>query len=198
MIAATFGARLKRWRRANLVKQVSLAQDLGVTQAAISRWENEIDMPSPMMARRLAQIMLRTANAATLEVRFIEQQSTVRALLDLDGTRLLASSKGFKTLWPKFAVMTDIPMADFLIGESARLIHDHDYHCHLSRGKLVVVSGVSERHVNLDIDTGVRHRWHICTRSAGPKALVEMAFEPCDATTPTGIETFLFAEDLTA
>lgn len=196
MTAATFGARLKLWRRANLVKQVSLAQDLGVTQAAVSRWENEIDTPSPVMARRLAELMSRTRDPARPEMRFIEQQSSVRALFDLDGARLLATSKGFRTLWPKFAAMTDTPMADFMVGESASLIHDQDYHRQLCRGELVVVSGVSDRHVNLDIDTAVRHRWHICKRTTGSRVLIEMAFEPCDATTPTGIETSLFAEDL--
>ena len=196
MNAESIGARLKLWRRANMVKQSALAHDLGVTQAAVSRWENELDMPSATMVRRLQDLLTRTNDSALPERRFIERQSTVRALFDFDGVRLIASSKGCSALWPGFSEMTEVPLADSMVGETASLIHERDYQRQIRRGELVVVSGVSERHVSLKIDQSVRHRWHICLRPFGARMLADMVFEPCDRETPTGIESSLYIDAL--
>jgi transcriptional regulator with XRE-family HTH domain len=188
--------RLRLWRKSNFIKQLALAEDLGVTQAAISRWENGLDIPSPTMSRRLADIMARTDRSVIPEGRFIEKQSTVRAIFDIDGVRLMHSSQGFKSLWPNISEMTSFFFIDYLIGESSILIYDEEYNRNLRNGAIISVSGVSDRHVSLDLDSCVRHRWHICKRSMGARVLIEMAFEPCDHSVPTGIEPPFFLDDL--
>ena len=48
---------LKQWRRRNEMTQAELAQKLGVSQVAISKWEAGILIPSPLMVGQLATIL---------------------------------------------------------------------------------------------------------------------------------------------
>jgi transcriptional regulator with XRE-family HTH domain len=198
MNAEGFASRLRLWRRANMVKQASLAHDLGVTQAAVSRWENGIDTPSPALMRKLKDLLAKSGNNAFPERRLIERQSVVRALFDLDGTYLLASSQGMRKLWPSFAGMTDIPLADYLIGELAGLLHDDETTRSIRKGEVLLVTGVTERHLNLDVDHAVRHRWHLSMRTCDARSVGDLVLEPCDPAMRVGIDTVLNVHDLVA
>lgn len=197
MNAETFGSRLRLWRRTNMVKQAALAHDLGVTQAAVSRWENGLDTPSARLMGKLEDLLTNRDSLPLIERHFIERQAAVRGLFDIDGVRLLTSSHGLRQLWPDFAAMQDIALADYVVGELAALIHDAEYSRQIRKGEMLLVTGVTERHLDLDIDHAVRHRWHVCMRPIGTKILGDMVFEPCAAATPAGIESVLNAHDLT-
>lgn len=180
-----------------MVKQAALAHDLGVTQAAVSRWENGLDTPSARLMGKLEDLLTNRDNPPLLERRFIERQAAVRGLFDLDGVRLLTSSHGFRQLWPDFAAMEDVALADNMVGELAALVHDAEYARQIRKGEMLLVTGVTERHLDLDIDHAVRHRWHVCMRPFGTKIVADMVFEPCDPAVPVGIESLLNANDLT-
>lgn len=53
---ADWAERLRRYRRIRKLKQSSLAEDLGVTQAMISRWESGRAMPGRAMRARLGEM----------------------------------------------------------------------------------------------------------------------------------------------
>jgi DNA-binding XRE family transcriptional regulator len=66
------GRALRRWRTLNRVKQSALAEDLGVSQSTVSRWENLLLEPEPWEARRLVARLAARPDA-----------SSDRALIDL-------------------------------------------------------------------------------------------------------------------
>lgn len=189
-----FGTRLRQWRKANHIKQAAIAHDLNITQAAISRWENGVDEPSP---RHLALIQARMAACNledAIEAQFITRQMSPRALFDVDGMRLLAVSRGLQQIWPEFSEMIGTPMADHMIGESAPFAHDDKFVQMLRTNEVAMVTGVSLRHLDLLVDEPFLHRWHGCTRRTGSRTLIELVYEPCGQGTPTGIEDMLIPE----
>lgn len=66
------GPTLRRWRVINRVKQAALAEELGVSQATVSRWESGALAPDRHESRRLTRLL--TARPSS---------SADRALLDL-------------------------------------------------------------------------------------------------------------------
>jgi transcriptional regulator with XRE-family HTH domain len=53
----SIGVALREYRRLNRVKQIVLADQLGVSQGYISRLENDEVTPSPIVARRIEEIL---------------------------------------------------------------------------------------------------------------------------------------------
>lgn len=49
--------RLRRYRFTHSIRQAALAEDLGVTQAMVSRWESGTVVPSPEMQRRILVLL---------------------------------------------------------------------------------------------------------------------------------------------
>lgn len=56
---------LRRWRALNRIKQSALAEELGVSQSTVSRWENLILAPEPWQARRLTALLTARPNASS-------------------------------------------------------------------------------------------------------------------------------------
>jgi transcriptional regulator with XRE-family HTH domain len=182
-----FANQLRLWRRANRIKQHALALDLGVTQAAVSRWESGIDRPSPLVMNRLNAIMTPIDLGLRLDMQLVERQAGVRGIFDCDRYRLLTSSLGMKRVWPVLCNQIDYDFADDVINELAPTVSDHALNQQLVRGEIVLMSGVSERHLALDVDEAFHHRWHICFKRSGTRLLADMIFEPCSADIPVGI-----------
>ncbi len=192
-----FGARLRDWRRVNMVKQTVLAADLGVTQAAISRWENGLDRPSKQSLARLRGIMGRSDGELAVEKLYVEQLPYAKALFDLDGMRLVSVSRGFSQIWPDFAVFIDHYLVDQMVGETAELMHDPGFRSAIKSDQFLFASGVSDRHLDVQADTAMRHRWYARNRRFGMRNYVDISFEVCDPSAATGIESTLYRDDLT-
>lgn len=198
-IAGQFGARLRIWRRLNGMKQAALAQMLGVSQPAVARWESGQDTPSPARLKRLQDLMTSTLkDELILDRLFIARQSAVRALIAYDGLRLIAVSAGFQTIWPACSTLVDIPMADRVVNEASRLVYDRELRNGIRDGSLGLVSGVSSRHLDLQFDTTVHHRWHACFRRHGGQILADVVYEPCAPTLPACIDDLLYIDDIRA
>lgn len=190
-----FGLHLRQWRKAQRVKQITLAEEVGVTQAAISRWENGIDRPSGPFLRRLRTVMGRFDSDVSAEKLYVQRLPDIRGLFDFDGARLLASSQGMSALWPSFAAMIGQSFADHMAGETAWFVQNRETANAIRSGDLLFASGVSQRHLNLDVDTEVRHRWSVRPRLFGSRVLVEIAFGPCSQAVTPGVEELLYRDD---
>lgn len=188
MKAVPFSTRLRSWRKGRRIKQASLATDLGVSQAAISRWENGLDLPSAATLARLQSIMQPESGAWQVEQRHVERLASCRALFAAEGMRLLAASQGMQRLWPGLARMAGQRFADLLVGDAAAIFGPGDSAAHVRQGGVLHASGVAIRHTMLDREPPRRHRWHACLRRIDGAAVVDVSFEPCAGDAPLGIE----------
>lgn len=183
------GQVIRDWRKAAAVKQDSLAAMLGVSQATISHWETGRDAPGRRIAGRMVDIMSPSAAERLQCDRLVmSMQGGIRAAFDLDGVRLMMASRGLTEVWPRFSRLSGTRLADHLVDEAARLMHDHAFVRTVRRGEIAMVSAISDRHVTLDLDRGFRHRWIAVFRTYGQKMLVNMSYESCDQASPPGVE----------
>lgn len=170
---------------------------LGVSQPAIARWERGIDVPSPRHLKRLQDLMAGTTqDELTLERLFISRQSSVRALVDFDGIRVLAVSEGFSRLWPESGRLIDIKLADHMVGETSRFIFDEQLRRDICSGSLRLASGISKRHLDLPLDLAIHHQWHLCFRRYGARTLAEIVYEPCSRELPIGVTDLVRIDQL--
>ncbi len=78
--------RLRRYRLSQNIKQAALAEDLGVTQAMISRWEAGLVDPSPAMQARIMALLSAEASVPLMGWRaFVAQQPGLAAVIDRNG-----------------------------------------------------------------------------------------------------------------
>ena len=197
--ALQFAPLLRAWRRHNNIKQTALASSLGVSQPAIARWERGLDMPSaPLMAR--LRDMMRASNASelTLQRLFTERQMGIRALFNFDDLSLVASSVGFRELWPQSAALAGIAMRDELVNEAHIVGNDARLRGQILEGTVGLISGVSTRQLRLQIDVAVRHQWHVSSRRYGTAIYADMVYEPCDQSLAPGINDIVRYDMLTA
>lgn len=185
--ADTTGRTLREWRRINRIKQEFVAVTLGVSQAAVSRWENGHDIPSPTVLGRIETMMAGFhRDELRLERAIMDIQSSVRSLTRLDGVVLEATSPGFRALWPDFPLFVGRPLHDHLLNESAAFYGSADNRRDLRIGRIAYVRGASLRH--LSIGEGERmHLWTACNRRIGGEAFVEFIYEIAPPGTQPGI-----------
>ena len=102
---------LRQYRHARNIKQAALAQDLGVTQAMVSRWESGGIRPGPRMQARIRALVAETHLAAPLvDWRlFAASQPGIAAILDDRGC--------FETVSPGFERETGLA-ARTIVGRS--------------------------------------------------------------------------------
>lgn len=199
MAEVSIGSRLRQWRRANRINQQSVAAALGVTQAAISRWENAVDFPSLPAFLKITDLIARGIHDdLAVDRMFISRLNSIEAIFDLDGIRLEATSGGMNRLWPGFAGMVSQPFEAFMVGESRLVIDNADLRKSVFRGEVALISGVTERHLDIAADHPVRHRWVTRFRRYGDRMLTHMVYEPCDPSVPLGIEDILHLDDFLA
>lgn len=191
------GTRLRQWRRSNGIKQDSVAAVLGVSQAAVSRWENGVDVPSLPILLKITDLVARGVHDdLAVDRMFIARLSSVEAIFDLDGVRLEATSDGMSRLWPAFQHMTNRVFEPRMVGESRLVVDDLDIRRAVLRGEIALISGVTERHLDVPGDAPVRHRWVARIRHYGHRVFTHMVYEPCDPGTPLGIEDIFHLDDL--
>lgn len=191
-----FSRRLKTWRRMHGIKQTALAEMLGVSQTTVSYWENGQDLPSASNFKRLRQIIAHaTSDEIGIERLFVERQSGLRALIEYDGARLIAASRGFRALWPRTSEFQGTFMADFLVNEGHRIVLDKDMNKAVSSGSLGLASGISERMLSLEIDEVIPYRWHMCFRRYGLRTIIDMVFETTEVDAPVGITDLVYLDD---
>ncbi|MEO1306393.1 MAG: helix-turn-helix transcriptional regulator [Pseudomonadota bacterium] len=77
-----FGLRLRRQRRAAGLKQLAMAQELGVDQATISRWEAGRQIPEQPMQDRAMGLLSRCRRDDAALRRLVEQSSTCVHLVE--------------------------------------------------------------------------------------------------------------------
>lgn len=95
----SFGARLKRLRRARNLKQAYIATIAGVCQTTVSRWESgDIDPPSSVASRLLQQLQCHSAADAALRRLVENSRIAVHLISDVDH-RLLAASDSRWRQW---------------------------------------------------------------------------------------------------
>jgi transcriptional regulator with XRE-family HTH domain len=196
---ASFAFRIRRWRRANGIKQSALAATLNVSQAAVSRWENGVDCPSMAVLRKITDLIADgIRDELATERRFIERLSSAEAIFDLDGIRLEATSAGLKRLWPNFSRLVGYRIADRLIAESRIVLDDSSLRRDILRGDVTIVSGITTRHTDLELDQAAKHRWISRIRIDGARAYARLVYEPCDPDLPQGIEDVFRPDDVAA
>lgn len=95
------GASLRRWRTLNRVKQAALAEELGVSQTTISRWETGTLPLGPREEDRVTQLLAaRPASAADRALLDLVRQSPRPVHLICDLThRLFAASPARVAGW---------------------------------------------------------------------------------------------------
>lgn len=179
------------------LKQSGLAQMIGVSQVAVARWESGQDLPSRERYEQIVDLFRNSSHSALqIEQLFIERQLGSSALFDLDGIRLRASSQGYKKIWPKFSLLTDHMLADHLMETAADIMRDASLMQAIEEGSVALITGVSHRHTDFTDDPATHHRWHIQFRTQGPLKLFNLVIEPCDSSTPPGIEECLNTDAL--
>jgi transcriptional regulator with XRE-family HTH domain len=184
----SWGQKLRQWRRLNDMKQAGLASLLGVSQPTIARWERGLDQPSTERMHQIRDLMAGTLrDECALERLLIQRQSSIRALIDLDGMRLTTASLGYRQLWPQFATLVGVPMADKVINETRSILDDTDLIRSIQKGSVGMISGISERHMDIEVDIALKHRWDICFRRYGVRMYADIVFEPCDPEQEPGV-----------
>lgn len=197
LLAQNIGLLVRDWRKANGVKQESLAAVLGVSQSAVSHWENGRDIPHRRLVGRLVDIMTATADERfRVDSLAIQQQGAIRASFELDGVKLLTASSGLMAAWPDFSKLMDVKLVERLVGEASQFMHDDAFLRSVRRGEVALISAVSDKHVQLDLDTAFRHKWIAVFRSYGTKMVVDMTYEACDPLAETGVQSVIRYDEI--
>ncbi|MFD2030788.1 helix-turn-helix domain-containing protein [Ancylobacter dichloromethanicus] len=192
-----FPQRLRTWRRLSGMKQIALADMLGVSQAAVSYWETGRDRPSPDLMKRISDMISGTSfGEVALERVFTQRQPGIMALYDFEGIRFVAASRGYRALWPGMSLLQGKSFANHLVNESGLLLANEALRKDIASGKLALISGVSDRHTDIIVDAEVRHEWNIRFRRFGPRTLMSISYEPCGKTVPVGVTEIIYFDDL--
>jgi transcriptional regulator with XRE-family HTH domain len=195
------GNEIRRWRSINRVKQSALADMVGVSTVAVSKWENDQSKPSKTIAVRLAEVMSGMHEGKlAVEIAFAAPQQQIKSLSRGLNMQLVGISAGFKATWPEMSALIGRDMRPFLLNEALFYTVNSDYINDAIRGDILMLSGVSNRllAVGSEVPENVRFRWHTMVRHIDGEIVHEMVFEPCAASTPVGFERVLRRSDLTA
>lgn len=115
-----------------------------------------------------------------MEELFVREQKSLHVLFDLDGARLLATSKGYARLFPRFSRLVGEQFMDKLIGETKVIFQESSLFTSIKLGEVALMSGVTKRHIDHPYDSALNHHWTICFRKIGTQVIGDVAFELCD------------------
>ncbi len=193
------GSDIRRWRSINRVKQAALADMVGVSNVAVSKWENDQSKPSKTVALRLAEVMSGMHEGKlAVEIAFAAPQQQIKALSRGLNMQLVGVSAGYRAAWPEMSAFIGRDMRPFLLNEALLYTVNSDYISEAIRGDILMLSGVSNSLLALgsEVPENVRFRWHTMVRHIDGEIVHEMVFEPCAAGTPVGFERVLRRSDL--
>ena len=188
---------IRRWRKASGLKQGGLAVLLGVSQAAVSRWENGIDQPSAAVYAKIRTLIgTPTFSQIGLEQAVISRMPGIRALVDLDGMRLLATSQAFKTLWPEVVTAEGERFADHLLDQTRDLYNDAAIMSAIRSNEIAMIAAVSDRQISGFGDQAFRHYWAATYKKIGTRHLAEISYEACEPDAELGLRHILRVDEI--
>lgn len=193
------GLEIRQWRAANRIKQEALAEMLGVSRVAISKWESGHCSPSKTTALRLAEVMSTFHEGATArEIAVMAPQAQLKALVRGRSLKLVGLSAGFRTLWPETSTLLHTEIRPFLVNEADAYVGVSNFLSDALKGDVLMVTAVSNRLMIMgeDVPDDHRIRWHAIARKIDGELFHEMIYEPCAMSTPTGFETVLRRSDI--
>lgn len=86
-----------------------------------------------------------------VEKAFIRNRSSIRALVDVDGIRLVGYSHGYAAVWDDFLQVLGKPVEHKVINELQTFAGSQSLKHQITNNELVMKSGVSLRHLDIDI-----------------------------------------------
>ncbi|MBI3451767.1 MAG: helix-turn-helix transcriptional regulator [Rhodospirillales bacterium] len=114
---ADWGSQIRRFRRQRALKQMALADYLGVDQTTISRWESGQHIPDLAMQRRLRTLIRSTPTDEVLLKHWIA--TTVNQVV------LATLQRQIFTASPPYAKLHGVPLNE-IMGMSTRHIHTEE------------------------------------------------------------------------
>jgi len=191
----TFAQELKNWRRLNYLTQHMLAAKLKVTQQSISAWERGLDEPSARVRSQLRGLMS-AASEVNKERAFIRDHSTIRALTDVDGVRLIGYSAGFQKAWPEFCEMEGVYFEEKLMNEIKAVATNAEHRKQILSGEIVIISGTSLQQIDINKGPIFLHDWHVLFRDFGSRLIADVVIEPSKKDARIGIHRILKISDI--
>lgn len=190
-----FAQVLSRWRKSEGMRQSELAVLLGVTQQAVSLWERGHDLPDPKRRKQIQALMAKNDELA-MERRLMREQSTIRALFDLDQMQILAVSKGFVEVWPSMAAILDRPLRSKLVNEASVLSENPLLRTQIAACEVFAAKGVSFRHFDVPHDPAFLHRWFVRFRKHGTRMIGDMLFEQAEPHAKQQVEKIYYVDEI--
>lgn len=191
-------AQLPQWRRVRGLSVSMLAGELGVSERTLRLWEAGHTRPKPYLGHRILEMMRENAAADLALTRMmIEQDTVMAALFDFADVRLICASRGLAVVWPNFSLMIGTAFRPLLTRDSARLMSDRAFVRGVRQGRVVGLSGVADRHISLDTDALVRHRWTASFKTYGLRLIAELSYEPCGGDEATGLRGIAHFNEVT-
>lgn len=188
---------MRRWRKAAGLKQSALAALLGVSQAAVSRWENGLDQPSPVLYAKIRDMIGRPSfSEVGMQQAIVSRMPGIRALVDLDGMRLLSTSKSFKMLWPEVAAAEGHRFAAHLLDLTRDIYNDHSIMKSIKANEIAMIAAVCDRQISGFGDQAFRHYWAASYRKIGTRHLAEISYEACEPDAVLGLRHILRVDEI--
>lgn len=195
---------LRKWRKEVGMTQSDLAQQLGITQSIVSRWERGSEPISAAMAERLMGMILGSDRQSQLlkEAALLDHTSIGRALFDPDGLKYLAGSRGFRNVFPlthgghTVEILSGMNILDHLINEVANILHDDEVRYQLGHRQIVTMSCVTDRATRFEQEHGIRHRMQSVPRMMDGRIIIDVTYNACDTSTPLGCDGLITVDDI--
>lgn len=190
-------AQLPQWRRERGLSVPMLAGELGISDRTLRHWEAGLSRPKPYLGHRILEMMREDAHAdLVMTALMIERDTVLAALFDFTDVRLICASRGMAAVWPTFSRMGGTSFLTLLTNETARLMSDRAFVRGVRQGRVIGLSGVTDRHVSLDTDPLVRHRWTASFKTYGLRLIAELSYEPCGCDEMIGLRTLVHFNEI--
>jgi hypothetical protein len=153
------------------------------------------------MSLRLADVMSGFHEGRlAVEVAFTAPLEQIKALTRGRNIQLVAVSAGYRAAWPEMVELIGRDMRPHFMNEALYYTKNQDYLEEAQRGDLLMLSGVSNRLLDVggDVPESFRIRWHTMVRRIDGELVHETVFEPCSDGTPVGFERVLRRSEIRA
>ncbi len=183
----------------NRIKQEALADMLGVSHVAVSKWENGHSRPSSVMMLRLQSVMSGTHyGRLAAEVAFAAPQQQMKNLVRGPQMQLVGASRGFLEAYPEFKDMFGMSLRPLMTNEALQYCDGSDMLKEASLGEILMITCVSNRMLEIgpEVKEDIRLRWHAIVRHIDGELIHEVILEPCAVNTPLGFERVMRRSDV--